>query len=40
MGGYFEYVGKTMELQDCQEVVYSDDDLLDSQEGTGSMQIG
>ena len=40
MGAYFEYVNKTFELQDWQEVVCSDEGMLDSQDGTGSMQIG
>ena len=40
MGGYCEYVNKTVELQDWQEVVHSDEGLLDSQDGNGSMQVG
>jgi hypothetical protein len=40
LGRYCEYVNKRFELQDWQEVVCSDENLMDSKYGTWFMQIG
>jgi hypothetical protein len=39
LGGYCEYVNKTVELQDWQEVVYSDEGMTDSQVELGPCRL-